>query len=461
MDPRIIQYRQAVLAMKDGRSDVLISLEPDDEIAQLGKALIELNCAIAKRFDEIRTLVRVTEKINAGLVLDEVLQQVYDGFHSIIPYDRIGFSLLEDDGATVCACWARSAASEAMIHAGYRAPLKGSSLEQIIATGQPRILNDLEAYLREHPNSEPTRLIVQEGMRSSLTCPLIAAGKPVGFIFFSSMKPNTYQNVHVELFQEIAGLLAMIVEKGRLYQQLVELNDLKNKFLGIAAHDLRNPIAVIKSNAALLLGNYLGPLSDRHRKVLETINRTCQTMLALIDDLLDISAIESGRLELNCRETDLAEFLRECYESNRILGQSKNIELHLVLEPNLPRVCMDPNRIAQVVNNLITNAFKFSHPQTAVTLRARTCNGEVEISVADQGQGIPPEDLPKMFQHFSRTSVRPTAGEKSTGLGLAIVKRMVEAHGGRVWVESCVGLGSTFFFTLPVASIPDEKQSQS
>jgi signal transduction histidine kinase len=111
---------------------------------------------------------------------------------------------------------------------------------------------------------------------------------------------------------------------------------------------------------------------------------------------------------------------------------------------------MDPDRINQVVNNLITNAVKFSYPNTVITLRARAEDNTVAISVQDQGQGIPAKDLGKMFTEFGRASVRPTAGEKSTGLGLAIVKRMVEAHGGRIWVESQVGVGSTFTFTLPL-----------
>jgi len=453
VDPRISKYRDAVVALKEGRFRIQVPVEPEDEVAQLGKALLDLDRSLERRFEELRTLVRVTEGINAGLILDDVLNQVYDWFHQIIPYDRIGFSLLEESGQVVRARWARSEAMEMRIEQGYEARLEGSSLQQIIETGRPRILNDLEAYLRDHPQSESTRRIVAEGMRSSLTCPLIAMGKPIGFMFFSSMKPNTYQNVHVHLFQQLAGQLAMIVEKGRLYQQLVDLNELKNKFLGIAAHDLRNPIGVIKGYLALFLSGILGEISESQRQVMQSMNRTCETMLALIDDLLDVSAIESGKLELHCREIDLAEYLRDCHAANSLLAKAKAIELKLELEPALPKVSIDPDRINQVVNNLITNAVKFSHPNTSVTLRARAAGGEVDISVTDQGQGIPTEDLSKMFTAFGRTSVRPTGGEKSTGLGLAIVKRMVEAHGGRVWVESKVGEGSTFTFTLPIAGL--------
>jgi hypothetical protein len=451
-DPRIPKYREAAVAMREGRFGIELPVEPEDEVAQLGKALLELDRALEKQFEELRTLVRVTEQINAGLVLDDVLNHVFDWFHTIIPYNRIGFSLLEEDGKLVRARWARSEAPEMRIQGGYEAPLAGSSLQRIMESGQPRILNDLAAYLREHPQSDSTRRVVEEGMRSSLTCPLIAMGKPIGFMFFSSMKPNAYQGVHVELFLQIAGLLAMIVEKGRLYQQMIELNDLKNKFLGIAAHDLRNPISVIKGYLSLLLNGYLGEVAKEQREVMESMNSACVTMLTLIDDLLDVSAIEAGRLELRMEETDLAKYLRDCHASNRLLAKAKSIELELDLPPQLPKVVMDPNRVNQIVNNLITNAIKFSHPNTVITLRARGLRDEVEISVSDQGQGIPEQEIPKIFAPFARASVRPTAGEKSTGLGLAIVKRMVEAHGGRITVASKVGQGSTFAFALPLQS---------
>jgi len=457
VDPRIPKYREAALAMKNGQFQVEVPLGAEDEIAQLGRALLDLRHTLEREFAEINTLARVTEKINAGLTLDEVLSHVFDSFRSIIPYSRIGFSLLAEKGTIVRARWARSDAPVMKITTDYEAPLQGSSLQRIIETGQPRILNDLEAYLKDHPKSESTSMIVEEGMRSSLTCPLVALGNPIGFVFFSSMEPNTYKNAHVELFLQLAGQLAVIVEKGRLYQRLIELNELKNKFLGIAAHDLRNPIGAIKGYLEIILDGVLGEVPESQREIMQRMDKICETMLDLVNNLLDVSAIESGQLQLKPREVNLAAYLRESHEFNSLLAKAKSIEMKLELEPALPRVVMDPNRINQVINNLVTNAIKFSHPKTTVTMRARVVGNEVEISVSDEGQGIPRAEISKIFTDFGRTTVRPTAGEKSVGLGLAIVKRMVDAHGGRIWVESEVGVGSTFTFTLPLKR---ESQSQ-
>ncbi len=452
IDPRILKYREAATAMRNGRFDVEVPIGDQDEVGQLGEALLELGRVLERQLEQLRTLNTVTAQINAGLILDEVLNQVFESFRPLIPYNRIGFSLLEDNGKTVRSRWARSDASGLSLGVGYTAPLAGSSLQRILETGQPRIINDLRAYLREHPASQSTRLIVQEGIRSSLTCPLIAMGKPVGFMFFSSMQPDTYKDAHVELFSQIAGQLATIVEKSRLYQELVELNQLKTRFLGIAAHDLRSPLGVLKSYVQLFLGDYVGEVSGPQREILERMDRVCQTMLGLIDDLLDVQAIQSGQLELHTREVDLAAYLQECYAANAVLASAKRIKLTIELQPDLPKVALDPERINQVVNNLIGNAIKYSFPDTIITLSACKQDGEVWISVQDQGQGIPGSELPKMFTEFGRTSVRPTGGEKSIGLGLAIVKRMVEAHAGRIWVRSQVGLGSTFTFSLPLSN---------
>lgn len=405
---------------------------------------------MSTREEELGVLLHITEKINAGLVLDEVMNYTYEALKQTIPYERIGFSLLENDGRELRARWARSEASELKITKGYVASMEGSSLENIIRTGRPRILNDLVAYLGNHPSSDSTQRIVAEGMRSSLTCPLVALGKPIGFIFFSSMRTNTYQDAHVRFFQEIAGQLALTAEKSRLYEQLVELNDQKNKFLGIAAHDLRSPIGVIKGYADLMADGLLGQAPSAYKEPLEAIIRHCRKMLDLISDLLNVSAIESGKLDLRLKNTDLRSYLQESHKANGLLAQAKSIELVLDVPPELPELRMDPDRIDQVINNLVMNAIKFSEPNTKIFLKAVRLEKAVAISVTDQGQGIPAAELPLLFSFFGKTTVRPTGGESSTGLGLAIAKRLVEAHRGMIWVESQRGKGSTFTFTLPI-----------
>lgn len=449
-DPRIPQYLRALRTLRLGEDPGEIPVERDDELGELGRELRILSLTLESRFEELRRLSSVTEQINAGLLLDDVLEHVFQSFQSIVPYDRIGFSLLENGDQIARARWSRSRTAKLLLRRGYSAPLAGSSLQAILETGQPRILNDLEAYLAEHPASESTRLIVTEGIRSSLTCPLVAMGRPIGFLFFSSEQTGTYRDAHVGVYRQLAGQLAVIVEKGRLYQQLLELNDLKNRFLGVAAHDLRSPIAVVQGYVGLLDAGVFGPVAEAQREVLDRVAATCGAMIELVDDLLDVSAIESGKLELRFSATSLPPFLAQCHADQVRLARLKGIELRLELEAGLPQVRMDASRVTQVLANLIGNAVKFSHPATTITLGAKASADEVELRVADEGPGIPEAELSRLFSEFGRTSVKPTAGERSTGLGLAIVRRIVDAHGGRAWAESRLGEGSTFRFTLPV-----------
>jgi signal transduction histidine kinase len=472
---RLEQYERAARAIAMGYFDVEVPVDRDtpDPLARLGEALRLLATNVERRFLELRTLGRIAEQVNAGLVLDEVLDHVFESFRPIIPYDRIGVAFLNQDETRVEAYWARSRAPRIELPTGYSARLAGSSLEEILDTGKPRILNDLEAYLNANPRSTSTRLIVKEGMRSSLTCPLVTAGRPVGFLFFSSMERWTYAPLHVALFQQIAGNLSTIIEKSRLYGRLVELDQLKNRFLGMATHDLRNPLGSIMGLVSLLERERFGPISESQASVLGRVQEHARGMVDLIEELLDVNAIQAGHLVVRKEVVELGAFLRAEVENARPTAEDKGIEVVLELLESGPLVRADPRRLRQVVQNLLSNAIKYSHAGTTVSVGCEEVASEggsprgstpaeadgaasaggsppmVRVRVRDQGQGIPAAEAERLFTDFGTTSVKPTGGERSTGLGLAIVKRIVEAHGGEVGVMTREGEGSEFHFTLP------------
>lgn len=241
-------------------------------------------------------------------------------------------------------------------------------------------------------------------------------------------------------------------EMAKKNAELEQLNQQKNRLLGMAAHDLRNPLGVISTYAEFLETEAAAGLNEEQREFVTTIKDTSEFMLRLVTDLLDVSAIEAGQLNLDCQPADLARLIQHNVTLNRVLAAKKNIAVEFDPPAVLPRLSLDAGKIEQVLNNLIGNAVKFSHRGTGVRVRLE-CTGEfATVAVQDQGQGIPAADLPKLFKPFGKASVRTTGGEQSTGLGLAIVRRIVEGHGGRIWVESEVGQGSTFFFTLPVSA---------
>jgi signal transduction histidine kinase len=232
--------------------------------------------------------------------------------------------------------------------------------------------------------------------------------------------------------------------------ELERLNDLKNEFLGIAAHDLRNPLAVIWSYSDCLLSVRSEHLSDQDLELVTIIQSSSEFMLHMVDELLDVTAIESGRLRLSLQPTDLSDLVSRNVELNRVLAEKKRITLSLRAGSDIPLLLLDPAKLEQVLNNLMSNAVKFSFPQSEVAISVFRDSDRAVISVRDDGRGIPADELGDLFRWFGKTSVKGTAGEGSTGLGLAIAQRIVSGHDGTIWVESEEGKGSTFFVSLPI-----------
>jgi two-component system sensor histidine kinase/response regulator len=230
-------------------------------------------------------------------------------------------------------------------------------------------------------------------------------------------------------------------------ERLKELNQLKDKYLGIAAHDLRNPLSSIRGMSQMLVEMELD--EDTQRSFLESIYKVSNQMLTLVNDLLDVSVIESGKFDLRRTEENLSELTRERAELVANSAEKKAIELATDLQA-VPNSLFDADRMRQVVDNLLTNAIKFSSSGTTVDVVCRQTGDALEITVADQGPGIPSDEIDKLFGAFQKLSVQPTAGEKSTGLGLSIVKKIVDAHEGEIAVDSKVGRGTTFTVSIPI-----------
>ncbi len=245
-------------------------------------------------------------------------------------------------------------------------------------------------------------------------------------------------------------LRAALAELGRTNAELAELNEKKNRVLGIAAHDLRNPLAAIAGYAKLLSGGAIGAVSKPQSELLGNITASVDTMCAMLEELLDISAIEAGSLVLRKQDVDVVRLVRDTLRVQRMVAEQKGITIELDAPSDLEALQLDPGKIEQVLHNLVSNAVKYSEPATRIEVRVRRGAGEVAIEVCDRGQGIPAKDLPHIFEPFRKSSAAPTAGESSTGLGLAIALRIAEAHRGQLRVSSEVGRGSTFTLTLPL-----------
>ena len=261
-------------------------------------------------------------------------------------------------------------------------------------------------------------------------------------------------------------ILAMIFEKGRVRalsnmqdalvklaaanERLVHLNNEKNEFLGIAAHDLKNPLTVILGSVELV------KMTDEPRqinKLLGNISGSANRMLDLITNLLDVNAIEQGKFTSNIEPCDIAALLQRSVENNQPAATRKSIAIRVGASEGLWAKA-DPAATLQILDNLISNALKYSPPNTTVYLHTLPEANYILVSVRDEGPGISEADQKKLFQKFTRLSARPTGGESSTGLGLAIVKRLAEAMSGTIQCYSAPGTGSNFTLRLPISSPP-------
>jgi signal transduction histidine kinase len=263
-----------------------------------------------------------------------------------------------------------------------------------------------------------------------------------------------HTNAYLAQQQRDASMRALRESQQQLLQAntaLLETNQKLNQFVGMASHDLRNPLGVVLGFAKLLQRDeQSNPPTEQQRRALASIQSSAEFMLRLVNNLLDVSKIEAGELHLEKHSVDLSRLVRDNVSLNRFIAEDKQIEIELLLGDDIPPMCLDPDKIEQVLNNLISNAIKFSQPRTTVTVFLDRTGDEVRLTVADEGPGIPADEQDKLFKPFGRTSVRTTKGEKSTGLGLVISKQVVDGHGGRILIDSKVGRGTSLSVYLPI-----------
>lgn len=242
-------------------------------------------------------------------------------------------------------------------------------------------------------------------------------------------------------------------ELEELNRQLQELNEEKNYMLGVASHDLRNPIGNIVTLADFIKDEAHLTLNPQHKEYLEIIQRSGQELIQLINDLLDVSQLDAGKRNTEVKDILLSDLFTIVIAENKAHAERKDIQLHYSIKDDTLKINADYLQMKQILNNLVSNAIKFSHPNTNVELTAMLEAGKVKINVCDQGQGIPEDELELLFKPFITSSVRSTDGEKSTGLGLVITKKLIEQHNGHLTVHSEPGKGSTFSIFLPAKEL--------
>jgi PAS domain S-box-containing protein len=330
----------------------------------------------------------------------------------------------------------------------------------VLDAKRPLVVHDVTPTLRAIAAEVPA---YQEALRhidvqAMMSVPLLAHGKPVGAMSFVSSTPSRlYGPDDVRLAEDLAVRAALALDNARLYREAQRAVNARDDVLSIVAHDLRNPVNSIIMQSQTLVRH--GPEPERRvQKPVQGIHRSALRMNRLINDLLDVARMQAGRLSIEPARVSANQLVSESVEAQRALAASTSLDLRTDAAQALPDVWGDRERLLQVFENLIGNSVKFTAPGGSITVGARPGRGEEDIFwVSDTGPGISAEDIPHLFDRFWQAR---TTGRHGAGLGLPIVKGIVEAHGGRVWVDSASGRGTTFAFAIPTALRADPRPGE-
>jgi signal transduction histidine kinase/DNA-binding response OmpR family regulator len=394
----------------------------------------------------------VTSTLDLGTLFDRTVNLIRERFG----FYHASIFTIEETGFNAVLKSATGHAGEEMLNRRHSLPVGSRSIVGTVSsTGSPLVVNDVAA----DPTFRPNPLLPET--QSEAAIPLRIGKRIVGVIDLQSTVVGAFTQDDIAVLVALSDQVAVAIDNARSYElaqeainEMRELDRLKTQFLANMSHELRTPLNSIIGFSRVILKGIDGPVSDLQEQDLSAIYNSGQHLLRLINDILDLSKIDAGKMELAFDDVNIVELLQSVVPTVSGLMKEKPISLVQNIQPDIPIVRADAMRLRQVLINLLSNAAKFTEEGT-ITLAAEVVTkaggqSEVIVRVTDTGPGIAPEDRKKLFQPFSQVDASPTRKTGGTGLGLSISRRLIELHGGQIDVISEVGKGSTFYFTLPL-----------
>jgi signal transduction histidine kinase len=408
----------------------------------------------------IEQLYRLSSAVQEPLSLKEQLSRVLDAARQVVFIDRFYVWAINAGGdKLVNLAGAGFTEEEWKDFEGAEIPLvEGGAMYKAYREGIPLIFDDQNPLPPELRLKPPYSALKAIRTKSFLVLPMIARGRPVGVLTGDNKPSGTPILPHtINLLKTFASHAAVAIENNRLFQeiedksrQLEAASRHKSEFLANMSHELRTPLNAIIGFSEVLLEKMFGEVNEKQTEYLEDVLSSGRHLLSLINDILDLSKIEAGRMELELMKFHLPVTLENAMTLVKERASRHGIALGLNVDPRLGDFVGDERKIKQILLNLLSNALKFTPEGGRVSVKAMPADGSVEVSVTDTGIGIAPEDQEVIFEEFRQVRANSAQKREGTGLGLTLTKKFVEMHGGTIWVKSEVGRGATFAFTLPV-----------
>jgi hypothetical protein len=395
----------------------------------------------------------INKKIASLQTLEEMIDFLFINIQGIIPCDRIAVSFFEENGKRLTIYYVKADYSEIKLEKGYSAEIDNSSLEKVFADGTPRIINDLQEYLKSHPASDTTKLLVQEGINSSITAPLSVENRPVGLLFISSKQSNIYDSRHIINHMLIVERLGQAVEKTLRIEQLSEAINSYMEMLSFVSHELKSPLDSIITLGNTLAEGYFGEVNEKHRDYVLRMVKKAKYMKEMTTEYLTLSRFENRKIDLYTAETDIVKnILDESIEIVTPLALEKNITINRHIDKSVMVDC-DITLIKIVTNNLLSNAIKYGDEDGFVDVTLTSDEKELTLSIKNTGPGFPEEAKAKLFRKFSRIEKTELMKRKGTGVGLYNSWKIIKLHNGQIWAESKENEWAEFSFKIPLKYI--------
>jgi K+-sensing histidine kinase KdpD len=432
-------------------------LDPDNLLSVIGRGLEKQQLVLENRqlMEELEqrnrvtdTLLNVSQAVSQSLDLQQIINSALENVAKSTGIEAIFVYLHENDRLVLNGFYGLS---RKMTKEMKKELEKDSgAIFSIFEQAKPVIIEHLAEY-----TESDLAFLYNVGYRSFAGVPLTILGESIGVMGVATGSTHGFSTKNIDLLNGIGREISIAVRNSQLYEEassakaLRELDSMRTEFLANVSHELRTPLAVIKGSANSLLQSDVIFDEETRRDFVQSIDKDADTLTRLVDDLLMMSRLEANALEVKKKPHKLSEVVDSI--KDRLDNLTARHHLHLDIPNEAPMVFIDEGRIGEVLTNLVENAVKFSDENTTISVEACPNDKEFIVTVADEGIGIPPELHQRIFDRFFQGDGRKAGRRKGTGLGLAICRGIIEAHGGRIWVESEPAKGTRFNFSLPVS----------